>query len=141
MSKWLTNLLALITAPFAKQVHAQTNILKAESDKLKDAVGNAKQKGATQTMALQDELTALTAQVTNISTVVDSATALINGFKVQLQAAYDSGIAAGATPVQLQGFQDLGTKLDSESASLAAAVAANTTPPAPAPTPAPTPAP
>lgn len=69
------------------------------------------------------DLTALTAQVTANTTVIESALTLINGFAAQLA-------AAGTDPVALKALQD---QLAAEDTKLADAVAANTpaAPPAP----------
>lgn len=68
----------------------------------------------------------LTTEVTNADTVMDSATALINGFAGMLQAAVDAALANGATAEQLQPLSDLGNTLQTKSDALAAAVQANT---------------
>ena len=78
--------------------------------------------------ALDDEITQLTAQVANDTTVEGSAVTLIDGFAAQLAAAVAAAAAAGATPAQLASLQALGTALTNNNTSLAAAVAANTTP-------------
>ena len=76
--------------------------------------------------ALDDKIAALTAQVTNDTTVEGSAKKLIDGFAAQLAAAVAAAAAAGATPAQLDQLTQLGAALDSASADLAASVAANT---------------
>lgn len=76
--------------------------------------------------ALDDEITQLTAQVANDTTVEASAVTLINGFAAQLAAAVAAAAAAGATPAQLAALQALGTTITANNTSLAAAVAANT---------------
>jgi len=76
--------------------------------------------------ALDDQITALTAQVAQNTTVEKSALALINGFAAQLAAAIAAAQAAGATTAQLKALSDLGTSLKSSDDELAAAVAANT---------------
>jgi hypothetical protein len=75
-------------------------------------------------------ITKLQGDVTSLTTVVSSATALINGFAAQLAAAIAAAQAAGATPAELQALSDLSTAIVAQGASLAAAVTANT-PPAP----------
>lgn len=77
-----------------------------------------------QVQKLQDEITA-------IETVVDSATAFVNGVPALIQAGVDKAIAAGATAEQLQPLVDLGDALKAKSDALAAAIVANT-PAAPA---------
>ncbi len=68
------------------------------------------------------DLTQLQTEVANNTTVEESAVALIQGLKAQLD-------AAGTDPVALKALSD---QLASNDTALAAAVAANTTPP-PAP--------
>lgn len=70
----------------------------------------------TQESKIMADLTAITAAVTNNTTVEDSAIALINGLAAQIA-------AAGTDPAALASLTD---SLTTESASLAAAVAANT---------------
>lgn len=79
---------------------------------------------------LDDQITALTAQVQADTTVIGSAVKLINGIAAQIQAAVQAALAAGATAAQLKALNDLQTQLKTNDDSLAAAVAANT-PPAP----------
>ena len=73
----------------------------------------------------------LAAEVTNITTVAESAVALINGIQGRIQAAVDAAVAGGATAAQLAPVQAEVDALHSEAAKLGDAVAANT--PAPAP--------
>jgi hypothetical protein len=80
---------------------------------------------------LDDQITALTAQVQANTTVENSALVLIQGFSATLAAAVAAAQAAGATPAQLQSLTDLGTAIKASDDALAAAVAANT-PAAPA---------
>lgn len=77
------------------------------------------------------DITSLTAQVAQTTSIEQSALVLIQGLAAQLAAAI-----ASEDPAALQTLQD---QLNASATSLAAAVAANTTPP-PAP-PAPPPAP
>lgn len=63
--------------------------------------------------------------VTNITGVVDSAVALINGIAARVQAAVDAAIANGATAEQLQPVVDEVAALNASSKSLADAVSAN----------------
>jgi hypothetical protein len=65
---------------------------------------------------IMSDLTQITADVANNTTVVGSALTLINGFAAQLA-------AAGTDPVALGALQ---TQLETNSSQLAAAVAANT---------------
>lgn len=82
---------------------------------------------------LDDKIAALQAEITNETTVVNSAIALINGISGQIAAAVAAALAAGATPAELQALTDLQTALASNDAALAAAVSANTPPPPPPP--------
>ncbi len=83
--------------------------------------------------ALDDQITALNAEVTKNTTVEKSALALIQGFSARLDAAVAAALAAGATQAQLTALTDLGTSLKANDDELAAAVVANTpTPPSPA---------
>jgi hypothetical protein len=75
---------------------------------------------------LDDQITALTAQVEANTTVEKSALALIQGFAAQLAAAVAAASAAGATPTQLAALNALGTTIKANDDELAAAVAANT---------------
>jgi ABC-type transporter Mla MlaB component len=86
--------------------------------------------------ALDDAITQLQSDVANLTTVDQSAMALITGFATQLAAAVAAAAAAGASPAQLQSLTDLHTAIVAQDTSLAAAVAAGT-PPVPAPTPTP----
>jgi hypothetical protein len=70
----------------------------------------------------------LTAQVTNATTVEESAVTLINGIGARVDAAVAAALANGATAEQLQPVSDLSTALQTESDALAAAVAANPPP-------------
>jgi hypothetical protein len=76
--------------------------------------------------ALDDQITALTAQVKANTDVENSALVLIQGFSARLAAAIAAAGAAGATPAQLQALTDLGTAIKTGDDELAAAVVANT---------------
>lgn len=77
---------------------------------------------------LDDKITALQGTVSGLTTVVSSAVALISGIGQQITDAVNAALAAGATPVQLQGLTDLTVSLDAQKQALADAVAANTPP-------------
>lgn len=79
--------------------------------------------------ALDDQITALTIEVANNTTVEASALTLIRGLKTQLATALAAAAAAGATPVQLASLTSLVGTLTTSDAALAAAVGANITPP------------
>jgi len=82
-------------------------------------------------MLLDDQITALTNDVTQETTVEQSAITLINGIPALIASAVATAQAAGATPAQLQAITDLGTKITANSAALSTAVTAGT-PAAPA---------
>jgi hypothetical protein len=67
----------------------------------------------------------LTQTVTDTVGVMESATALIDGFAARLQAAVDAALNNGATEAELAPVQAEVDALKSGSAALAAAVAAN----------------
>ena len=73
------------------------------------------------------------ADMTNATTVMDSAIVFVNGVPKAIQAAVDAAIANGATAAQLQPVADLGTALQAKSDALVAALAANTPQPPPTP--------
>jgi hypothetical protein len=87
---------------------------------------------------LDAQIAALTSEVTNDNTVMESATTLINGIAAQIAAAVAAAQATGATPEELASLNALEQSLNTNAANLANAVQANT--PA-APTPQPTPQP
>lgn len=68
----------------------------------------------------------LTAQVTNATTVEDSAITFINGIQAQIDAAVAAALANGATAEQLQPVSDLSTAMQAKSDALTAAIIANT---------------
>jgi hypothetical protein len=90
-----------------------------------------KRKGKGRKMTLDEELSALTTEVTNLQTVDESARVLINGIAGQIAAAVTVALAAGATTAQLSTLTQLTDAIRTQNTSLAAAVAQNT--PAPAP--------
>lgn len=67
----------------------------------------------------------LVAAVTRAQGVMDSATALINGFAAKLDAAIAQALANGATEAELLPLQNLDDELHAKSDALAQAVAAN----------------
>lgn len=68
----------------------------------------------------------LEAAVTNITTVADSAVALINGIAARIQQAVVDAIANGATEAELAPVQAEVDLLNAKAQALADAVAANT---------------
>lgn len=81
---------------------------------------------------IDDALTALTETVTRQKTVLDSATAMIEGLPALIEAAKEEGRASGMSPGQLEIFNTLKTAIETETAELEAALTANTpTPPNP----------
>jgi len=77
-------------------------------------------------MAAQDTIDALVAEVAEDVTVMDSATALINGISERITAAVAAAVANGATAAQLAPLTSLAASLDASSNSLRDAVVANT---------------
>lgn len=76
--------------------------------------------------AIDDQITALTADVAEETTVNQSAVTLINGFAAQLAAAIAAAQAAGATPAELASLTALGTSISANTTALTAALTANT---------------
>ncbi len=75
--------------------------------------------------ALDDQITALTAEVARNATVEASALALIQGIPKLIADAVAKATAAGATPAQLASFTTLTSSLAAKDTELAAAVGAN----------------
>lgn len=75
---------------------------------------------------LDAAIAALAASVDKLTTVEESAVALINGIAARIQAAVDTAIANGATPAEVQPVLDAVAKINADADTLAAAVAANT---------------
>jgi hypothetical protein len=75
---------------------------------------------------LDDAIGRLQTSVANLTTVDQSAIALLQGLKKQLDDAIQAAKNSGATPVQLQALTDLSTAIDTKDTELAAAVTANT---------------
>jgi CHASE3 domain sensor protein len=75
---------------------------------------------------IDNQIRALTIEVTRNTSVEKSALLLINGFAASLDSAVKAAQAAGATATQLKALSDLGTTLTDNDAELAAAVANNT---------------
>jgi hypothetical protein len=99
-------------------------------DALTELIQSIKQDIATMATDVNAAIAELQADVTQETTVNQSAITLIQGFAAQLAAAVAAAAAAGATPAQLQALSDLGTSINANATALAAAVAAGTTPPA-----------
>lgn len=76
-------------------------------------------------------LDSLAAEVSRDTTVMDSATTLINGIAARIQAAIDAAISGGATAAELAPVSAEVAALKGSADALATAVQANT--PAPAP--------
>lgn len=74
----------------------------------------------------QEQITALTAQVTKATTVEKSAEVFINGVGTLISNAVSAALANGGTAEQLQPLTDLGTAMDAESDILQVAITANT---------------
>lgn len=77
---------------------------------------------------IDTNLTQLKSDVAALTGVVTSAEALISGFAQQLAAAISAAQNQGATPEELQAFNDLHNSLTAETQSLAQAVEANPLP-------------
>jgi hypothetical protein len=75
---------------------------------------------------LDAQITDLTTEVTNETTVEKSALTLIQGIPALIAAAIAKASAAGATTAQLQALSDLQTTLAANDTELSAAVTANT---------------
>jgi hypothetical protein len=101
--------------PRLDQILAAVTTIKKQETRIMSDVSN-----------LQGELDALTAQVTNSGTVVDSAIVLINGISAQIAAAVAAAQAAGASPEVIAAFAGLGTALDTKATDLSNAMVANT---------------
>lgn len=71
-------------------------------------------------------LAALEAEVADATTVMASATALINGFAARVQTAVDAALANGATADELAPVQAEIDALNAAGEALASAVVANT---------------
>jgi len=72
------------------------------------------------------EIDNLVNEVSEETTIMASATALINGFQARVDAAVAAAIAGGATAAQLQVLTQLQSDLNTSGDTLAAAVQANT---------------
>jgi hypothetical protein len=75
---------------------------------------------------IDDEIAALQAEVARDTTVMGSATTLINGIQARVDAAVAAATAAGATPEQLAEIQAVSDSLKTSADDLATAVTANT---------------
>jgi hypothetical protein len=75
---------------------------------------------------IDDEVTALTADVAAEATVEASAVTLLNGINARIDAAVQAALAAGATTAQLQAIADASAAIKAQTADLSAAVVANT---------------
>lgn len=77
-------------------------------------------------MPVSPILTDLDAQVTNATTVMASASALIRGIAARVQAAVDAALANGATADQLAPVQAEADALKASATDLSAAITENT---------------
>ena len=93
---------------------------------LTHSIDQLKQEISTMSVTVQEALDTLTAQVTQETTVNQSAITLINGFPALIAAAVAAAQAAGATPAQLAAFDTLSTTITQNATDLAAAVTAGT---------------
>lgn len=76
-------------------------------------------------------ITDLTNTVNRQKTVLDGATAYIEGVPALIQAAIDTAVAAGATPEQLSAFTALLASVEAEVSELEVALTNNTPTPPP----------
>lgn len=79
---------------------------------------------------VDQEIADFTADVSVQTTVVKSAIAIIIGIPALIASAIAAAVAAGATPLQIQAFQDLHTAFVQNNADLQAAITASTNTPA-----------
>lgn len=107
------------------------NVVHSADPALTSLIQSIKQEIRNMSSNVQAGLDKLAADVAQLTTVDQSAVALIQGFGAQLAAAVAAAQAAGATPEQLQAFDDLSAGIEARTSDLAAAVAA-ATPAAPA---------
>jgi NH3-dependent NAD+ synthetase len=77
-------------------------------------------------MAVQETIDALVAEVAEDVTVMDGATALVNGISDRITAAVAAAVANGATEAQLAPLTNLASDLDAAANRLSSAVSANT---------------
>jgi hypothetical protein len=68
----------------------------------------------------------LVQEVSETTTIMESATVLINGFRDRLAAGIAAALANGATAAELEPLTTMKTELDTKGNALAAAVEANT---------------
>lgn len=73
--------------------------------------------------ALDDAIAEVVAEANATKSEEDSAILVLNDYGRRYQAAYDAGIAAGATPAQLQLLRDTNTALAAKRGETAAAIA------------------
>lgn len=76
--------------------------------------------------ALDDRITDLKGDITPLTSAVQGAVTLINGFGQMLADAVADALAKGATAEELQSLTDLHVAVTDQSTQLAAAVAAGT---------------
>jgi hypothetical protein len=148
MRQWLQNLLKDVNihihihndteaAVAAGQVRTLTNLLSRSRSKLQHALEVANHSAAPSAQPNVKELhlknpldiaiDELTTEVSAITSVADSAIALINGIPALIDAAVEKALAAGASPEELGAITGLSENLKTKAAALAAAVEANTT--------------
>jgi hypothetical protein len=107
-------------------VHVDLGAVMARIDSMDRRIKKLSRRMERMMPALDDKIVQLQTDVSEISTVVDSAIALIGGIAEQVRRAVEEALAAGATEAQLQAMTDLGASLDAKGAALAAAVAEHT---------------
>ncbi len=122
-----------MSIPTIHDVMHRLHVMDAKLDKLLALT----QQEIKQMSKFDDSIAQLKTDVTNLTTAEQSAIALINGIKGQIDAAVQAALAAGATDVQLAALKDLSVAVETGASDLAAAVAANTPPAPPEPPPVP----
>jgi hypothetical protein len=104
----------------------QLMAIQPQLDRIEAKLG-ALQLQETQDMAaLDDQITSLTTQVANNTSVTGSAQTMISGFAALLATAVANAKGAGATPAQLASFAALQSTITQNDTALAAAIAQNT---------------
>jgi len=100
------------------------NVVHRADPELIELIKSLKGDIAIMSATVQQALDELTADVTQETTVDQSAVTLIQGMPALISAAVASALAAGATPAQLAAFDALNVSLQANATALAAAVTA-----------------
>ncbi len=102
------------------------NVVHGADESLKTLINSIKLEIKQMADSLQAALDELTQDVAELTSVDQSAVALIQGFSARLDAAVAAAQAAGATPAQLASFTDLNAQVKQRTTELASAVSAGT---------------